>query len=152
MFVHGLGAAECEPPGCHTLGGVLLDVVMAVTVRGKLTCPFPLLLSLSRFPPQRDGNGTGNCDRTRDDLQGGHQLRPLQNHLSDMRLREQGHFLLCPCCGAFTVQDPQAGPGETPSSHLRDPFPDEQGPAPEVCSVFDHGAPHRGAAHRPEVG
>lgn len=108
--------------------------------------------SLSRVPPQRNSNGASDCDRTRDDLQGGHQLRPLQNHLSDVRLWEQGHFLLRSCRGAFTVQDPQARPGQTPSSHLRDPFPDEQGPAPEVCSVFDHGTPHRGAAHRPKVG
>lgn len=131
---------------------LLPEFAWVVVLRGKLMWPFPLLLSLPRLPPQRDSNGASDCNRTRGDLQGGHQLRPLQNHLSDMRLREQGHFLLCPCRGAFTVQDPQAGPGQTPSSHLRDPFPDEQGPAPEVCSVFDHGTSHRGAAHCPEIG
>ena len=69
-----------------------------------------------------------------------------------MHLRKQRHLLLRPCSGTVALQSTEARAGQTAPAHLRNPVPDEQRPAAEVCPVSDISPPHRGAAHRTETG
>lgn len=109
-------------------------------------------LFLCRFSSQRHSKGTCNVLRARAALQRERQLRPLQNHSSNMQLRQQGHFLLRPRRGTLAVPNTKARAGQTAPAHLRDSFPDEQRSAAEVCPVSDHSASHRGAADGTETG
>lgn len=110
---------------------------------------FPVLSP--RFPLEWHSHGTRSTVGARNHLQRGHQLWSLQDYLSDLQLWKQGHILLCPCCGIVFIPHPQARSGQTAPSHLRDSLPDEQRPAAEVCSVFDHSAPHRSLANCSEA-
>lgn len=65
-------------------------------------------LCLPRISPQWHGNRTCHTVRARGYPQGGHQLRPLQDHLSHLRLWEPRHFLLRSCGGALSLSNPQA--------------------------------------------
>lgn len=109
-------------------------------------------LSLCRFSPQWHSKGTRYTLWARASLQCERQLRPLQNHSSDMQLRQQGHFLLCPRCGTLTVPSTEARAGQTAPAHLRDSIPNEQRSTAEVCSVPYHSASHRCAADSTEAG
>lgn len=109
-------------------------------------------LSSCRLSSQRNCEGTCHILRTRAALQREHQLRPLQNHCSNMQLRQQGHLLLRSCRGALTVPSTEARTGQAAAAHLRDSIPNEQRSAAEVCPVPDNSASHRGSPHGPETG
>lgn len=122
------------------------------TCRVASECRSWLLPFLSpRFPLEWHSDRTCNTIGARNRLQCGHQLWSLQDYLSDLQLWKQGHILLCPCCGTVFISNPQARSGQTASSHFRDSLSDEQRPATEVCSVFDHSAPHRSLANCSEA-
>lgn len=105
-----------------------------------------------RVSPQRHSKRTRHVVGARAGVQRERELRPLQDHRSDVQLRQQGHLLLRPRGGALAVPSTEARAGQTAPAHLRDSFPNEQRPAAEVRSVPDHGASHRGAAHGAEAG
>ena len=104
-----------------------------------------------RFSPERHRAGAGHVLGAGAGVQRERQLRPLQNHLGNVQLRQQGHLLLRPRGGALAVQSTETRAGQTAPAHLRDSFPNEQRSAAEICSISDHGASHRGAADGAEA-
>lgn len=68
-------------------------------------------LCLCRISPQRHSYRACHVVRAGGHPQGGHQLRPLQDHLCHLWLREPRHFLLRTCCGALSLSDSQARTG-----------------------------------------
>ena len=138
----------CVSPCCAVQSHLFPERGLAVAS----LCRSWLLPFLSpRFPLERHSDRTCNTVGARNRLQRGHQLWSLQDYLSDLQLWKQGHILLCPCCGTVFIPHPQARAGQTTSSHFRDSLSDEQRPATEVCSVFDHSAPHRSLANCTEA-
>lgn len=104
-----------------------------------------------RFPPERHGPGIRHSLGAGAAVQRERQLRPLQDHVGDVQLRQQGHFLLRPRGGALPVPSTEARAGQTAPAHLRDAVPDEQRSAAEVRPVSDNGPSHGGAADGAEA-
>lgn len=111
-----------------------------------------VFLCFFRLPSERHSNWTSYCFWTSSDLQSCNQFRSMQNHFRDLWLWEQGHILLCSCGSSLTLQNPQTRTSQTASSYLRNPFPDEQGPATEVYSIFNHSTPHRSSSYCTKAG
>lgn len=112
----------------------------------------PFFSDCFRFPSQRHSDGSRYTLVPRARLQRKRELRPLQNHSSNMYLRQQRHLLLRPCSGAVTLQSTEARAGQTSPAHLRNPVPNEQRSAAEVRPVSDFSPPHRSVAYRTETG
>lgn len=110
------------------------------------------MFRLFRFPSQWHSDGPCHALIPGARLQCQRQLRPLQDYSGDMHLWQQRHLLLRPRSGAVTLQSTEAWAGQTAPAHLRNPVPDDQRPAAEVCPVSDFSPPHWSVAHCAETG
>lgn len=93
-------------------------LAFSIRVNDEAHSSSPFSLCLCRVSPQWHSNRTRHFIRARGHPQGGHQLRPMQDHLRHLWLRQQRHFLLRPRGGALSLPDSQTRTGNKHSVHL----------------------------------